>query len=141
MSKFSEGNSFICYERPLIPPNKDKTRQNHVICTYGLDTKPWSTSNSVRGVFRKAFEHVGLPYFTPHLFRYTLVHLGEEKCTTPEEFKAWSQNLRHENTLTTFNSYGYVDLHRQGDLIKGLGNKKLKENKLDAIYDHLLQNK
>jgi integrase/recombinase XerD len=126
---------------PLFPQTRLGQDKTMSFAPKGLDTKPWSTASSMRGIFKKAFENVGLPYFTPHLFRYTLVHLGEEKCTTPEEFKAWSQNLGHENTLTTFNSYGYVDHHRQGDLIKGLGNKKNEENKLDAIYAHLLQNK
>ena len=26
--------------------------------------------------------------------------------------KAWSQNLGHENPLTTFTSYGHIDLYR-----------------------------
>jgi hypothetical protein len=41
-------------------------------------------------------------------------------CKTPEEFKAWSQNLGHEKVLTTFTSYGAVAAHRQAALIKGL---------------------
>jgi hypothetical protein len=28
----------------------------------------------------------------------------------PEEFKAWSQNLGHDGVLTTFSSYGPIDL-------------------------------
>jgi hypothetical protein len=28
--------------------------------------------------------------------------LGERTCKTPEEFKAWSQNLSREQVLTTF---------------------------------------
>ena len=42
------------------------------------------------------FEQAGLPYFNPHSFRKTLVQLGETTCQSPEEFKAWSQNLGHE---------------------------------------------
>lgn len=37
---------------------------------------------------------------------------------TPEEIKAWSQNLGHEGVLTTFTSYGKVPVHRQGELIR-----------------------
>ena len=40
-------------------------------------------------------------------------------CKTPEEFKAWSQNLGHEKVLTTFTSYGAVAAHRQAVLIRG----------------------
>ncbi|MFN5702503.1 MAG: site-specific integrase, partial [Gammaproteobacteria bacterium] len=46
----------------------------------------------------------------------------------PEEFKAWSQNLGHEQVLTTFTSYGNVDLRRQGDIIKNLSKPKLQHS-------------
>jgi hypothetical protein len=48
--------------------------------------------------------------------------LGETICTTPEQFKAWSQNLGHENVLTTFTSYGNVSDHRQAEIISDLAN-------------------
>ncbi|MFO1261247.1 MAG: hypothetical protein U1E68_09270 [Sphingomonadaceae bacterium] len=62
-----------------------------------------------------------MPYFNPHSFRDTLVQLGEKVCTTPESFKAWSQNLGHEGMLTTLTSYGQVSSHRQAELIRGMG--------------------
>ena len=37
---------------------------------------------------------------------------------SPEEMKAWSQNLGHSDVLTTFTSYGTVPLHRQSELIQ-----------------------
>lgn len=64
-----------------------------------------------------AFANAGLPYFNPHSFRHALARLGIEICRTPEELKAWSQNLGHDDVLTTFNSYGDVPFHRQRDLI------------------------
>jgi hypothetical protein len=46
----------------------------------------------------------------------------EARCaTTSEQFRAWSQNLGHERVMTTFSSYGQVDQHRQGEIIRGLG--------------------
>jgi integrase len=65
-----------------------------------------------------------LPYFTPHSFRHTLVHLGESLCNSPEDFKAWSQNLGHEAVLTTFLSYGTVGEHRQREIIQNLSTKR-----------------
>jgi hypothetical protein len=47
-------------------------------------------------VFKEAFENAGLPSFNPHSFRKTLAQLGQKKCHTMEEMKAWSQNLGHE---------------------------------------------
>lgn len=80
-----------------------------------------STASPIRTVFREAFEAAGLPYFHPHSLRKTLARLGEKLCRTPEEFKAWSQNLGHEQVLTTFNSYGAVRQDRQGEIIRKLG--------------------
>jgi integrase/recombinase XerD len=49
-----------------------------------------------------------------------LLMLGQTVCQSPEEFKAWSQNLGHEDVLTTFNSYGHVQEHRQGEIFQQL---------------------
>ena len=62
----------------------------------------------------------------PHSFRNTLVQLGQDICKTPEQFKAWSQNLGHEKVLTTFLSYGEVACQRQGEIIMNLA--KPQEN-------------
>jgi hypothetical protein len=61
---------------------------------------------------------VSQPYYNPHTFRNTLVQLAQEVCKTPEQFKAWSQNLGHEKVLTTFLSYGEVTYQRQGEIIR-----------------------
>ena len=65
-----------------------------------------------------------MPYYRPHSFRDTLVKLGERKCRTPEDFKAWSQNLGHEQVLTTFSSYGEVSGSRQADIIRNLDDQR-----------------
>jgi len=53
------------------------------------------------------------------------VHLGETLCQSPEAFKSWSQNLGHEDVLTTFYSYGAVASRRQGEVILDLANPRL----------------
>ena len=40
---------------------------------------------------------------------------------SPEQMKAWSQNLGHTDVLTTFTSYGAVPVLRQGELIRAAG--------------------
>jgi len=89
----------------------------------GIKRDHWSNATPIRLIFRRAFELAELPYFNPHSLRNMLVQLGEKSCRTPEEFKAWSQNLGHEKVMTTFFSYGVVDERRQGELIHGLGPK------------------
>jgi hypothetical protein len=85
-----------------------------------LDRAHWNSASPVRSIFRDAFVGAGLPYFNPHSFRNTLVRLGQDLCKSPEEFKAWSQNLGHEKVLTTFTSYGAVARDRQGEILRSL---------------------
>jgi hypothetical protein len=42
-------------------------------------------------------------------------------CPTPEAFKIWSQNLGHNQVLTTFINYGEVSPSRQGEVMRSLG--------------------
>ena len=105
---------------PLFPKTKLAHNKNQQFKAVGLLNGHWSNANPIRKVFKKAFEEAGLPYFNPHSFRNTLVRLGERLCRTPEEFKAWSQNLGHESVLTTFYSYGDVPDYKQAELLKNL---------------------
>ena len=59
-----------------------------------------------------------MPNYTPHSFRRTLVQLAYQRKLTPGELKAWSQNLGHESMLTTLTSYGHIDVHQQGELVR-----------------------
>ena len=105
---------------PLFPATHialGATRQFEVS---GLARNHWSNASPIRTIFREAFVRAGLPYFNPHSFRNTLVQLGQDVCKSPEQFKAWSQNLGHEKVLTTFISYGEVACQRQGEIIRGL---------------------
>jgi integrase/recombinase XerD len=88
----------------------------------GIARKRWRNADAARRIFKEAFEAIGLPAFNPHSFRHALVRLGEKKCRSPEEFKAWSQNLGHNDVLTTFSSYGTVPPQRQAEIIKSLAN-------------------
>lgn len=105
---------------PLFPATRIEVGDSRQFEAKGLDRKPWSTATPIRTIFRNAFIAAGLPYFNPHSFRNTLVKFGEQVCKTPEQFKAWSQNLGHEKVLTTFLSYGEVACGRQGEIIKDL---------------------
>lgn len=109
---------------PLFPATRIAVGQSRQFEAAGLDRKHWSNATPIRTIFREAFERAGLPYFNPHSLRKTLAQLGEERCTSPEEFKSWSQNLGHEQVLTTFMNYGAVATSRQGAIIKRLGAEK-----------------
>ena len=103
----------------------------------GLSRHGWSTTQPIRDAFKAGCAAAGLPYFNPHSLRDMLARLGERVCDTPEAFKAWSQNLGHNDVLTTLTSYGQVPAHRQAELIRGLGERRApgSDARADALAD------
>ena len=78
---------------PLFPATQVGLGESRQFQAIGLHRVHWSNASRIRTIFREAFTNSGLEYFNPHSFRNTLVRLGQSLCRTPEEFKAWSQNL------------------------------------------------
>jgi len=108
---------------PLFPKTRIALGESGLFEAVGLEREHWNDAAAIRRIFREAFEAAGLPYFHPHSLRHTLAALGERLCRSPEDFKAWSQNLGHEKVLTTFTSYGAVAEGRQGEIMTSLGLK------------------
>jgi integrase len=106
---------------PLFPATKIVVGDSRHFEASGLAHKHWSSAGPIRKIFKDSFAASRLPYFNPHSFRKTLALLGGQICKSPEQYKAWSQNLGHENVLTTFSSYGDVARHRQAEIIRALG--------------------
>lgn len=113
---------------PLFPSTNMVLGATKQFEVRGLKRKHWSTTAPIRKIFGEVFTKADLPYFNPHSFRDTLTHLGEILCQTPEQFKAWSQNLGHEGVLTTFCSYGEVPTRRQKEIIEQLGSPRASTN-------------
>ena len=107
---------------PLFPATQVSVGATREFEADGVKAEHWSSAAPIREIFRAAFEAAGLPYFNPHSLRNTLVQMGETRCQTPEQFKAWSQNLGHEGVLTSLYSYGQVSYQRQGEIIQNLAN-------------------
>lgn len=141
------GEKFFGPDDPLFPTTRVALGDSGKFEAVGLDRKPWRNAQAIRKIFRAAFEGAGHPYYHPHSFRRTLARLGEQTCRTPEEFKAWSQNLGHEQVLTTFTSYGAVAVERQAEIIGGLRTKRaaaggdpalpLDARTIQRVLDHL----
>lgn len=105
---------------PLFPKTHVAQDNDPTFRVQGIEPVHWATTSPIRTIFKTAFARAGLPYFSPHSFRHTLVHHMEVVCRTPEQIKAWSQNLGHEHVATTLTSYGRIDPHRQGEVIGGI---------------------
>ncbi len=103
---------------PLFPATAMGLGEHGGFQPQGLARHGWASSGPIRDVFRRGFAGAGLPYYNPHSFRDMLVRHAMTLDLSPEEMKAWSQNLGHSDVLTTFTSYGTVPLHRQSELIR-----------------------
>jgi integrase len=124
---------------PLFPATRVQPGANRQFAVVGLERKHWSNATPIRAIFKAAFEAAGLPAYPPHRVRKTLAQLGERLCRSPEEFKAWSQNLGHEHVSTTLTNYGEVVSHRQADIIRELATPRVAIGSTDALAIQLAQ--
>lgn len=122
---------------PLFPATAIRQNSEQQFAAVGLARAHWATADAVQKIYKQLFEGVGLHGFNPHSFRHALAALGERTCQSPEQFKAWSQNLGHEGVLTTFSSYGSVSEQRQAELIKSLPARP--EQEIDALTERVMQ--
>jgi integrase/recombinase XerD len=103
----------------LFPkPERELKGGSFTYMTLSRDT--YGNAGRIRAVIKDAFTAAGLPPFGPHSFRKTLGVLANVYCRTPEDFKAWSLNLGHENIATTLSAYCPVSPTRQAELIRGM---------------------
>ncbi|WP_227287458.1 tyrosine-type recombinase/integrase [Boseongicola sp. H5] len=106
-------------EDALFPKPLMGVRNGSFACL-GLSRDTYSNAGKIRVVIKDAFTGAGLPSFHPHSFRKTLGVMSNDHCKTPEQFKAWSLNMGHENIATTLSAYCPVSSQRQGQLIRGM---------------------
>jgi integrase len=111
---------------PLFPKTKMSQGCDNNFIAEGLSREHWSSAATIRKIFKEAFSLAGLPSFNPHSVRNTLVGLAEKVCQTPEELKAWSQNLGHEGVLITLYSYGEVQEGRQAEIFRQLKEPRIR---------------
>lgn len=117
---------------PLFPCTLIEQDENQNFAPQGLKKQHWQCTSPVRDIFKAAYSIAGLQYFHPHTIRHTIGQLGEKMCQTPEEFKAWSQNMSHESMLTTYTSYGKVAVNRQAEIIVELSERTEDQTNLGS---------
>lgn len=107
-------------EDALFPKARVGVVEGQGFANLGLAREGFANAAKLNTIIRGAFAAVQMPQYTPHAFRKTLTHLGNEITKTPEQFKAWSMNLGHESVATTINSYLPLTTERQMELIRNL---------------------
>ncbi|MGJ8622766.1 MAG: tyrosine-type recombinase/integrase [Yoonia sp.] len=125
LQTFSDWVTYLREEALLGPsnalfPKPEMGLKDGSFAALGLSRENYRNAGKLRAVIKDAFTSAGLPAFAPHSFRKTLGLLANEHCTTPEQFKAWSMNLGHEDIATTWNAYLPISQARQGELIRGM---------------------
>ncbi|MEH6527399.1 MAG: site-specific integrase [Sneathiella sp.] len=101
---------------PLFPKTEVAVGKSRLFEAIGISREPWANPSSAAKIFKQAFLDAGLPSFSPHRIRDTIVELAKKHCRTPEDLTAWSQNMGHDDVLTTIHSYGSVATGRQIEL-------------------------
>jgi integrase len=86
----------------------------------GFARDTYANTTPLNKIVRNAFASVQLPEYTPHSFRTTLVMLGNERCKTMEQAKAWSMNMAHDDLKVTMGSYLPVNGQRRDEVIKAM---------------------
>lgn len=128
---------------PLFPKTRLVHDVNRRFVPGGLTREPWASGAAIRKIFATAFTDMGLPPAHPHIMRDTLATLGERRCTTPEEFKVWSQNIGHDQVITTLKNCGPIEPNRQAALIRHLAGPKSEHvgevmpEMIEAVLNHL----
>ena len=102
---------------PLFPQSRRLVGTQCSFTYDGLDPRPWETSQPVRRIVNRAFEQVGCPAYGPHAFRHMIVQEGNRIARSPEEVKAWSQNIGHSDVRTTQSAYGTLTKEQQAQVI------------------------
>lgn len=124
---------------PLFPKTQMGVAADGGFVPVGILREGWASGDRARDIIQSAFSAVGLPKFHPHCIRHSLIRHATTLDLTPEEMKAWSQNLGHTDVLTTFLSYGQVPTHRQGELIQAASGSRPEAGRIDdrALLDAL----
>jgi len=129
---------------PIFPATKRKNGGENLGYYSSDEVEPifWKSTSSPRNIFKKRSEQAGIKYYHPHSFRDYLVKEISKLSITEEEKKAFSQNLGHEKTGTTFGSYGEIkmDDDRQIEIIRDyLSGQKQREGRVDLSNAELLE--
>lgn len=121
------------FPKTLVAPGADKC-----FGARGVGCEHWANAGPVRKCFQLAFANVGLAFSKPHSVRDTLTRLAYDLGLDAEAMKAWSQNLGHDQPLTTFNSYGKLTREQQGAVILRLKRRAPGQSTDDISTEELL---
>jgi len=106
-----------------------------------LEVEPvfWKSAGPIREILKSRSKKASMTYYKPHSFRHAASQLALRQCTSPEEIRAVSQNLGHENVGTTLTSYGKLDGQRVHRVVESIDFQASSLKKLDPQLISQLQ--
>lgn len=107
---------------PLFPSTEIGliSPEHHAYEVKGVSRQFWADAGPMRKIFRDRCNQMGIEYFYPHTFRHFVTNLAEQYISTPEQMKALSQNLGHENIATTYRAYGAITTKKVNEIVRGI---------------------
>lgn len=114
---------------PIFPCIESKTDDSLNFIRTGYINKPLKSTTTIRKDLTAFLNKANIDGITPHSIRSSITSLFMGFELTPEQFKAVSQNMTHEEVTTTFQNYGRVPDHRQKTIIRNLDITKLRKQK------------
>lgn len=66
----------------------------------------WKSQSGLSRMMMNRHDEQKTKYFSPHSYRHSAILHATDKCITPGEFKAVSQNFGHRDVMTTLMTYG-----------------------------------
>ncbi len=105
-------------DTPFFPRTKSFCLEGESLSgSIGVEPVFWKTAGPIRKILKERSVNAGLPYFKPHTFRHALARLFQRLPLTPEQLKAVSQNMGHENIGTTLLNYGKLSTHQALEVV------------------------
>lgn len=96
---------------PLFPKNDlNKDGNSALYCNNKVSTEYWQSQSGLTTMMTKRNDSKIVNYFRPHLYRHSAILWATERCITPVEFKAVSQNFGHRDVMTTLMNYANLSL-------------------------------
>ncbi len=87
--------------------------------TLVLENEMIKSQTTIRGIFKKAFEKQGLPYYKPHSFRHSITRKANEMPNSSMWISALNQNFGHIVDSVIISSYGTIAESKRGLILRG----------------------
>lgn len=133
-AEYLEKEKLFSAADPLFPRTRVTQAPGSLsFCADSVESAFWKGAGSIRQILKSRAMAAGLEYYHPHGFRHATVLTALKGCRSPEEMKALSQNIGHEQVMTTLMTYGNLAPERVEELIGALDFSAERKDRMATI--------